>query len=247
MEQITQTRFSESVRKFEKDFCELWNMTGYVDVDAPCFFAGVYNKHDVEVIKKHRGLRIVWFCGGDRFEAHNFAGHDIIVLWMDYIEAYLPPGIKTKKAFFPIKDSSMLTPGRLGDKMYMYIRELDAKHKAFFNYDLSQRVSEKSGFDILYGIYRYNIHEVKKIFYDNCFINLQFVPEAGRTTSRDLALMGRHSISNWNSEHCLPYKGIDDILRHIERQSKKIGSIQSSLLGDIYDTGEEWKNVNFWI
>jgi len=83
---ITQAKFSKSVKFFEKGFFDRWNLYGYHNRHASCFFAGVYSKEDVKIINAHKGFKVVWNPGRkkDLFENLN---NDIIVMIGNGIEA----------------------------------------------------------------------------------------------------------------------------------------------------------------
>ena len=59
--------------------------------------------------------------------------------------------------------------------------------------------------------------------------------------------MGRRTISNTIAPFCMGYKSVEDIVRIINEESKKIGIIQASKLGNYFDTGEEWREEKFWL
>jgi hypothetical protein len=69
-----------------------------------------------------------------------------------------------------------------------------------------------------------------------------------------MGLMGRKTIIKNNYINTIQridfpnfiyYETIDDIVKIINEESKKIGTIQPSI--NAHNVGDEWLNLNFWI
>lgn len=242
---ITQCRFSENVKHFESGFAQRWGLSGYEDINAPCFFAGVYTDEDVKAINDHRGFVVVWNTSHER-PCFNQIRTDIIVM-----EGVGVPfsnlRYKKKKVTIQIKDFSMFEPCPLGSKIYCYIRNLGDGAKRFFNFDMVEKASQLSGFEVIYGIRGHAMDYVKREFYDNCFLGINLNKFAGLTTATELAYMGRKTISLAQTPFCIAYKSVEDIAQIIINESKKIGTIQDPVIGDFFTADKEWKNIEFWI
>ena len=115
------------------------------------------------------------------------------------------------------------------------------------NLPLFERIKDKIPFDIILGSSdMIPLLECKELYYDNCFVNLNFSKGTGLTTVRELALMGRYTISNMNVDYIslLKYIDEDDIIELIKSESKKIGTVQPSI--NCHMIGDEWLDVNYW-
>ena len=150
---------------------------------------------------------------------------------------------KKKKGNIQIKDFSMFTPNKLGDKVYCYVGNRSVQDQ--YGYDLLEKLKKEIEFDVVYGFLGHSIEFVKENYYDNCFVNIKVRLMGGMTTSTELAYMGRMTISNTKAPFCINYT--DDILDIIREESKKIGTIQPSVVGDFFDVGAEWKQLEFWL
>ena len=67
------------------------------------------------------------------------------------------------------------------------------------------------------------------------------------TTVTELGFMGRKTIMNTVYDHftsTIKYNDDEDIIRIIEEESKKIGTIQPSI--SCHNIGDEWLDTNFW-
>jgi hypothetical protein len=157
-----------------------------------------------------------------------------------------PPGqYKTKEAMFQIKDFSIFTPNRLGNKVYCYLGSESSRE--IMGYSFMEKLRSRISFEIIYGFLGNSIEYVKEQYYDKCFVNIKPNPIGGTTTAVELAYMGRKTISNTEAPFCINYKDIDHIADLIKEESKKIGTIQPSCVGNYYNTGEEWKQTKFWL
>ncbi len=228
-----------------------WNIQNYHDIDAPCLFAGAYTKEDIEIINAHRGFKVLWFCGVDVKNYNKIDPRNLVVRvgTAGGDELFREVGLKFKYAPIELKDYSMFKPNVLGDKVYCYVRY--PKKYEFFRKGLADEVQKHIDYEILFGEWKgevkiESIHELKEKYYDKCFVNLRLNPACGGTTSVELAHMGRYSICNREVSYCKNYDGVEDIVRLIEIESKKIGTIQQSLIGNFYSDGDKWKQVDFW-
>jgi hypothetical protein len=242
---IGQVRFSNSVKFFEEGFCERWGVTTYRDLTAPCFFAGVYNMNDVKVINNHKGFKLIWNPGRVREIFNHISPQNVIVMegWVDC--SSINKRFKVKQSCIEIKDFSMFTPNPLGNKIYCYLG--NSRLKEVMGYSFIESIRKKVLFEVIYGYQGHNIQYVKERYYDNCFVNIKPSITGGFTTAQELAFMGRKTLSNAFAPFCTSYKSITEVIEFIQEESKKIGTIQPSCMGDFINMDEEWKQLNTWI
>ena len=70
--------------------------------------------------------------------------------------------------------------------------------------------------------------------YNKCFIGLRLVPHDGlASTVQELGLMGIKCVHNGNSPSALNYNTISDILSHIEKEAKTIGTKDEKLAEEV--------------
>lgn len=245
---IKQVKFSDSVKFFEEGFCKRWDVTTYQDVNTPCLFVGVYNMEDVNVINNHKGFKVVWNTGRIRpfFTSLN-PDNLIINKQIDVIDHSLIEGkYKIKQCRFEIKDYSLFKPNKLGDCIYCYLGT--EKHKYIYGYEEVEKLRKLTKYKIIVGMLGRTIEQLKTDMYDNCFVNFRPDLVAGGTTVRELALMGRNTICNAKGQGCIPYDSIEHVCELIEEEAKNIGKVVESVLDKNYfNTGEEWKQVKFWM
>jgi hypothetical protein len=82
-------------------------------------------------------------------------------------------------------------------------------------------------------------------FYTPSFVNLKPHPIGGSTTAREMALMGRKSLCNDGYPYSIPFRNVDEMVKGIMEESKKIGTIQHLNIGNM--AGSEWLNDNYWL
>lgn len=244
---IRQARFSRGVNLFESGFLKRWRLDNYHDVNAPCYFAGVYSIEDVNVINAHRGLKIIWNPGHVR-PFFRLIRNDNVVIHRatDGIDLSMLSDYRIVNAKFEIKDLSAFKPNKLGNKIYTYLgRE---KLKEIYGLKEVDELKKRCKFEVITAYQGHDMEWVKRNYYDQCFVYFKPCITGGGTSAIELALMGRKSISNSNENMYIPYKDMDEVIDIINRESEKIGTVQPNCLPEgTYYTGVEWLNEKFWL
>lgn len=252
MGKIRQVRASKGVRRFKQGLMDRWKLKDYHDIYAPCYFFNLNDDKDIDAVRKHKGFKLIHFVNarGDQFIDKLKGIPDLVIKGNPYLTK--TEGHKIKwDVTFEIKDYSMFKPNVLGNKIYCYIGKGRVGERGW---DIAKELQKKINFEIIYGIQRSNskcagLKFLKENYYDNCFLNLNLEKSGGggRTTITELGLMGRKTI--FNTKFCrdsiIPYTNMDDIIDIINKESKKIGTIQKAM--NPHNTGEEWLNVDFWL
>jgi hypothetical protein len=247
---INQCRFSKSVAFFQEDFMKKWNLVPYHNTNAPAIFVGVYRPEDVAAINNHKGFKVVCNTGKLRDIFLNINPKNVVVTatmggCVDTSNDILKLKYKFKTCSFPIKDFSSFKPNPLGEKVYCYLGNESGKF--VMGYEIAKQVQKRIPFEIIIGMQGNSMDFVKQNFYDKCFINLKPSVTGGLTSATELAYMGRYTISNSITPFCKKFNCVDDIIKIIYQESVKIGTIQPSVVGDFFTTGNEWKEVKFWL
>jgi len=243
---IEQVRVSHGLRRFKPGIMSRWGLKDYHDINAPCLFFNINNQEDIDAVKNHKGFKLIFFANarGNQFINHFKGISNMVVIANPYLD--IPEGMKVKDGIFEIKDYSMFKPNKLGDKIYCYVGNNSQKNR--YGYDRALKIQKRIGYEIIFGMQGHTMEYVKKNYYDNCFLNLNLniTGGGGHTTVRELARMGRRTIINTKFDYLcgLSYKDDDDIIRLINEESKKIGTIQAGV--DYHTVGGEWLNVGFW-
>jgi len=243
---IRQVRFSDKVKSFEKGFCDKWDVVPYFNPNESSLFVGVYDMDDVNAINNHRAFKVVRNTGRLRDCFFKINPRGVVVHIASQQQGIPENGIyKTKRAAFPIKDFSLFTPVPLGDKIYCYVG--NERMKEEYGYSIIDAFRKKSPFEIIIGFHQHDIKYVMDNYYSRSFVNIKPTIYGGNTSAIEMAYMGRMTISNRDAPFCIKYSDIDEMLSVVMAESKKIGTIQPSVVGDFFDTGDEWKDENFWI
>ncbi len=250
MGKIEQVRVSRGVRRFKKGLMERWGLKDYHDPHAPCYFFNINDRKDIEAVRRHKGFKLIHFVNarGDQFIDSLKGVPNTVIIGNPYLTK--TDGHKIKwDVNFEIKDFSMFKPNPLGDKIYCYVGMGNKNER---EWDTAKEIQKMIDYEIIYGIQRakrecVGMDEVKAM-YDKCFLNLNLERSGGGglITATELGLMGRMTIMNTKSrrESIIPYRDIDEIVEIINRESKKIGTVQPAI--NPHNTGKEWLNVDFW-
>lgn len=248
-EKIRQCRFASSVTHFKQGFQKKWGLSDYKNNIEACVFVGVYNEKDIEVIKSHRGFKVIIFCGQDIFNYRRFIGDDCYFITGVFGERLsFVYGNRVKVIQISMKDYSEFKPVPLGDKIYCYMRSPSSQGS--LNYALLERIMKKVGKDrFLIGHLGNPMETVINKFYKKSFINLQFNPVGGLTSVYEMAHMGRRSISNYASPFTLSYETEDDIVKLIETEAQKIGTLQPEVSEQAVNnlkSSDEWLYAEYY-
>lgn len=192
MEEIKQVYMSDSIKHFHKGFRSHWGLSDYEHKNEPALFVGMYSNVDLKAVENHKGKKLVMFSGADRNNSH-LVNCEILA------DEFQSKHIKTK---MPIRIVNMsyrsfdkFKPEPLGEKIYCYQSANTQGNKQKYRYDLLQKVINRYGDRVLIGYHPHTDEEMIDI-YKECAIGLQFNAWAGFTSTKEMAHMGRISVSN---------------------------------------------------
>lgn len=252
---IQQVHISHQVSFFAEEFCKLWGLHLYHDVDAPALFFGCYDAREIDVINRHRGFKLVMPTGEDS-NLPFLPAPDIAVLNTPFIRK--PENqhreLRHEVLNIPVKDFSELKPAKFfGHKIYCYQGRGTDACKVKYNYALLQDVMEEFGADnFLIGIRGHTMEEMVNDFYTPCFLNLQLNAYAGFSSTLEMAHLGRRSICNVKAPFCIPFKTAKDVVEAIKQEQKNLYTMAlqprsvNYMAGNYLEYGDFWLNTEFW-
>jgi hypothetical protein len=237
MGRFIQARVSESVKKFENQLMEKYNLVPYTNNETPTVFFGLYRKEDYEDFDLHRSNSIIVWCGSDSLKIDKF---------IDFV-----PKIRTvkniAKSSFISEDLNVfnitneilpITPTLniknqkpRGENVYFY----GSTENDFYGIEILKRIQKK----IPYRIYitqknTFNKEELQKI-YESCFIGLRLTKHDGLpNTVCELGLMGRRCAYNGNLPNAIPFINDEDIIDIINKEYEIRMEDNSQIVDDVY-------------
>lgn len=246
---INQVHISDSLALFKKDFIDLWKLEPYTNPNEPCLFVGAYNGvNDINRINNHKGFKLVLFGGADipNYRYLNPSNLFIVVDKVTYNVA-MKNRIPEPKKFFRVafKDYRGFKPLPLGDKIYCYQSMDSPACRKKYGFDMLERVIHYFGRDkVLIGYHGHTMDEMIEKYYSKSFINLQFNPMAGFTTTLEMAHLGRMSVSNYTASFCLSYQTGLDVIKRIQivMNNKFVADPQEGFI----DYSDEWLYTEYW-
>ena len=211
------------------------NLKDDYDKNKPCIFFGFFSNEDRKRIINHNSYGLIIWAGSDSMKKinldtvnkldrkkffnlsqSNWISDDLKKNNIEYRQ--IPWYSITKKKWTPVKK---------GRKIYIYLPE---KNKKFYGEDLFNKIKKKVKYEFIVGDPSKFKKEQMFDLYSQCFIGLRLVKHDGAgATVHELGLMGIKCVHNGDSPSALNYKDIDDILKHINDESKKIGTIDNKL------------------
>lgn len=246
-DRIRQGKVAHIGRFFKNGFLNRWGLTDYINTSEPCIFWGLTTDEEIEQLRRHKGLKVLYLINAYCYKiTDKLVGiDDLVIIDNPYIDK--PERFNIKNGVeFQYKDYSTFKPNILGDTIYCYIGNESAKER--YGYYTALELQKLLKWEIIFG----NHDDPNKLKflsdYNRCFLNLNLEKSGGggRTTMFELAYMGRKSIFNTLHDYpCLiKYNDMDDLIRIIEEEANKIGTIQEAI--ECHNTWDEWLNIDFW-
>ena len=261
MKKITQMNVAEhGVHPFSHRLRERYGFGDYTDINEPCFFWGALG--ETYKINNHKGLKIVKFLTPLDCTVINEINND------ENLFIVYDPFFKTETDFnfvnieFEFSDFSMFQPKPMGDKIYCYMRD-----PLEFRKDILEQIQRGINFEILYGgevrdaRYYDTLENLKKNYYDKCFLSINLSSKHGYTTVRELGCMGIKTIMyspykfpsiiqlnnytrNFNGDGSSINVDIYEIIEKINYESRNIG--YTGVRMNPHNINNEWVYVDFW-
>ena len=255
MNRVKQAFVAPSIKFFKENFLSVNNLIDYHSDTEPAVFFGA--SESSSLINKHKGYKIILPLGPDDYPVIENYKNTLFVCSDNY---KLPNNVIRKSITPRIKNYDLFKPNPLGDKIYFY-----SGFKSTYNLfngatkDTINEIQKYVDYEIIttdhYEIKNYyDIEFLKTNYYDKCFLNLNLSKGAGFSTVIELGLMGRktifknphsNNIQRMEFPNFISYNNIEDIVKIISDESKKIGSTQNPI--DSHNVGDEWLNLDFWI
>ena len=190
---IEQVYMSDCIKHFHEGFRRLWGLKEYSDPESSALFVGMYDLKDLSALKNHKGRTLVIFSGADMDNA-PMVRSEIVA---DETQAnYLRTLEDVKIANVSYRSFENFKTAPLGDKIYCYQNNNSDGNKHKYRYDLLMKVEKRYGPSRVIRGYHPHTDEEMRDIYKECAIGLQFNPFAGYTSTKEMAHMGRMSISN---------------------------------------------------
>ncbi len=248
---IKQYAICPSINFFEQKFKDKWDLVKYNNPKEPLFFFGFSRMQ--EIYEQHQDYKIILPATPNdlpNFNKLKNVEKTILITECPLPEGYyLPESVIHKQEVLEIKDYSMFKPSILGDKIYYYSGFSNGwtpNPKEKIDY-----VQSKIDYEIITTKHinksdMYNIDFLIENYYSKCFLNLNFSPGNGMTTTREFSLMGIKTLT-FNNPY--PYKclikckDMDEVIENIKNEAKKINTIQPVI--NPHTVGSEWLELNY--
>jgi hypothetical protein len=217
---IKQVRASNHVHFFEAGFASRWMLNPRLfnyDWKEPCVYLGCYDESDAVMIRGNTSARKVVILTGEGSRPGLIKDVPGVVFVNNEASAKLfgiPTDADRVPFTIPMKDFSAFVPEAMGTKVYVYVGNGD---RSKFLRDTLDRVMDAVGRDrfILGQGLLLSIPELIEQCYRPACVNLQINPAAGFTSSVEMALMGRPTIGNFETEWNRPFTDEADLIKQL--------------------------------
>uniref|UniRef100_A0A6M3KYM9 Uncharacterized protein n=1 Tax=viral metagenome TaxID=1070528 RepID=A0A6M3KYM9_9ZZZZ len=253
---------------FKTRIANKYGFVPYTTPDEPAVAFGVYHQTTIDKILHSNELTIIVWAGTDVydfcFRPHvlDYTGitqkknvrHVAISKWIsnDLSKCGIP------HICLPVNvvsiDKGKFKPVPLGTKIYCYSFALRPNLYGRAVIDaVKKKLSDIEFIDINNPTNTANLpfaSDKMSEVYKQCFIGLRpTVHDGCSNTVVELGLMGRRCIHNGWLPGSIPWNRVDDIVRNIREEQKKIGSINNLLAKQTVkyiDVPDDWLYTDFW-
>lgn len=198
---IEQVYMSDAISHFHEGFRKLHGLREYDNQEAPALFVGMYSVADFNALKNHQGRTLVMFSGADMDNA-PLVKSEIVADSTQAAALRTLENIKIANVSYRSFEDFKTVP--LGERIYCYQNaNTEGNHQKYRRY-LLNRVIERYGTRVVIGYHPHTDEEMRQI-YSECAIGIQFNPFAGYTSTKEMAHMGRMSVSNRIAPFTIPF------------------------------------------
>lgn len=241
---ISQVRIAPDIIEFGKSLKAKYQLADYHDKYSPAFFYGCYRKEDRDAILQHKSIAVLIWGGSDAMHTSHmqilkntyrpedskifhiapssFIAEDLRRFNLKYYRFNIYP-----------KEEKNFNPCPLGQKVYFYSSHRRDDRRKFYGIDYIQslqRALPTVEFVEGYSSPRTHSFESMPDIYKECAVGVRLVPhDAGSCTVVELALMGRRTIWNGNFPGAIKYRNLQDVVRGIEQELSRVGTIDTTL------------------
>jgi hypothetical protein len=239
-------------------FFKKYSLKKYYNPSKPSIFFSLWG---YGAIKNHKSFAVIIWRGTDvvklqgalnRIRKNKNIYHVAI---SSYIKKDLDR-FNIKSKFIPIVgvDVSFFKPCEMGDEIYTYVpsHRTDKYYKRY-GMEIIKKIQKKIKYkiNIIDSCNKYPRKKLLEI-YKRCFCSLRMTKHDGLPSQViEMGLMGRRSIYNGSIPGSIKWnkKDINNIIDNIEKEAKKIGTIDyqySEEIGNFIDIENKWLDTKFW-
>lgn len=251
---ITQVAISNSLSKFSDKIRQEYGFCDYLSKHKPTIFFGCYNRSDFETIKAHKNKTYVMWGGTDVLMMENtdmldfFRGRNVhhIAISQQIADRLNNNGIAnvTQIHLRLLNYWDYPEPAVLGDAVYIYTaldpKRADQIYGSSIYKEVIRRLPDIK-FIIAHG--QYTKSQIIDV-YHKCFIGLRLTKFDGNAnTVQELGMLGINCVHNGEFPNSLGWSTVDDVVRLIQIERQKIGTIQQNVRDQMLsylDTSYDW-------
>jgi hypothetical protein len=184
------------------------NLKNYYDSSEPCLFFGVYSNEDIQAIKNHNSIAIIFWCGYDTMLWDNFdlfKKDSIINITCSKIMQQRFKQFNVNTVFCnPFLITENIYQQKTGDKIFAYCPDTS---NDYHRMDIISELQLK--YDIILGDNQYNQQQwhqgAKYEIYNECYIGLVLNNYCGGAqTIMELSMQGKYCVTNTQDfDNCL--------------------------------------------
>lgn len=224
-----QCSFSSGVNVFKSRILKKYNLKEYYDISKPCLFFGIYNDQDLIKIKKHKGLRIIIWCGEDANSTNKNSNETIneikklnnIIHISKSISTYsslIEKQINSILIDYNVVNTTLFYPipkNELGNSIFIFNGQHNGREHIYGDKYYKEVIKLLPNYNYIFSNNLNASWEDMPTIYKKCFIMLRLTSHDGNANSvQECEAMNIPVIHN-QSDYGLKWKTVKDIINHI--------------------------------
>jgi hypothetical protein len=220
---------SNGLIHFKERLYKKYNLTEYIDINAPSLFFGIYTDDDINTLINNIGFKFIIWGGEDAniTKAPSRSTIDTVMsinntihlaISMCIYNRLLSCGIHSIPIDFNLVDKNIFKPvdkKLLGQSIYIYNGHTEGREMIYGKHTYMEVVQKLPKFNFIYSNTINEKYENMPQIYMKCFIALRLTQYDGNAnTVQELETMGIPVIHN-QSTYGLKWTTVDDIINHI--------------------------------
>jgi len=250
------TQLYSSMIYFKEDMKQRWDLAEYNDPNSPSVFLGLPELADVHAFVNHKSFKLLYFAGADctpeKIQIVKNTPNVMCIGWSPWVIQILKSNNIPYKAFnLPLKYYDDFKSTMLGENIYVY-KGLHGNRADYFMWDsVVKPLEQVFGSDRVIHTSFQPFNVLIDKYYNDCFVYIKPNQRGGSTAMWELGYMGRKTISinQGNLPHVLNSNSLEETIKLIMQESKKIGTFQHQLSKQVHNSflnSDEWLYLNFY-
>ena len=226
---INQVYVSKSLSHLKDRFLQIYNLKSYYHISKPCLFFGLYDKEDLNILKKHKGEKFIIWGGTDinpnykhRLENINYVKKIKIkthyAISKNIEDRMKELKIPCQRFKLNMVDTNIFIPSKKKGKSIFIYNGIKPGNESIYGKTYYKKVIKKlPNYKYIFSNKLNLPYDKMPQIYKKCFIGLRLTEFDGNANMvQEMNAMNIPVVHNGGESNCLKWNNINDIIKHIK-------------------------------